>query len=127
MEFFNAYFVHRLFAEHLMRFSVNELLLKDWVKQANVGKLFKELEKLHYILECNLKDLAIMVSEAIYPAMHNLVVHISKFLRIPNLFFFFIHISNHIFFHSSILMAHVILVKETVQEQLKSRIILFKL
>ena len=82
MEFFNAYLVHKLFAEHLMGFSVNELLLKDWMKQANVGKLFNELEKLHDVLEYNFKNLAIMVSEAICPAMHNLVVRICSYNKL---------------------------------------------
>jgi len=48
-----------------MRFTVDELLLKDWVKQANVGYLSNELEKLHNVLQYNLKNLAMMVSKVI--------------------------------------------------------------
>jgi len=62
-QFFNAYYVHELFVEHLMN-STDGLLYKDWVYQAKVYELNEQLAKLKSILQYNVKSLAMMVSNS---------------------------------------------------------------
>ena len=50
-----------MFVKRLMLFTKDQLLLKDWVKQANIDGLLNELQKLQIVLHYNLKNLAIMV------------------------------------------------------------------
>jgi len=61
-QFFNAYLVHKLFMDHLMKFTPHELLYNGWVDQTNVYDLIKQLAKLKHTLQYNLKSLAVLVS-----------------------------------------------------------------
>ena len=63
-QFFNAYHVHKLFVEHLMKLTPDELLYNGWVYQNHVADLNQQLIKLNHILQYNLKNLAILVSTA---------------------------------------------------------------
>ena len=61
-QFFNAYLVHKLFVDHLLKFSPHELLYNGWVDQIDVYDLIKQLSKLKRTLQYNLKSLAVLVS-----------------------------------------------------------------
>jgi len=63
-QFFNAYYVHELFVEHLMKFTPDELLYNGWVYQTKVYELNEQLAKLKSILQYNVKSLARMVSNS---------------------------------------------------------------
>ena len=63
-QFFNAYLTHKLFVEHLMKFTPHELLNNGWVDQTNVYDLIKQLAKLNHTLQYNVKNLAVLVSNS---------------------------------------------------------------
>ena len=60
--FFNAYLLHKYYVDYIVNLNETGLVRNNWVEQAKVKRVYKNLVKLQVALNFNIQKLHLLVS-----------------------------------------------------------------